>query len=61
MKVGDFIIRKKYMDDSHSCGIIVSFDKDGDPYILWNGGFIEEEYKSAVEVASRPREWISKD
>ena len=58
MKVGDFIVRKQHMDDAHCFGLVVNFDKDGDPYILWNGGFIEEEYKSAVEVTSRPKDGI---
>ena len=52
MKVGDFVRRVVFMDSCHMCGIVVSFDKDGDPIIYWNGGFIEEEYASEVEVTS---------
>ena len=52
MKVGDLVIRKVFMAESHICGVIMSFDKDGDPIIYWNGGFLEEEYASEVEVVS---------
>ena len=61
MKVGDFVIRKEFLDSAHSCGIIISFDKDGDPCILWNGGFVEEEFRRHVQVTSRPKEQHSKD
>jgi len=52
MKVGDFIVRKKFLDKSHLCGIIIDFDVDGDPIIYWNGDFIEEEFANQVGVIS---------
>lgn len=50
MKVGDCISRCQWMDEDHQCGIIIEFDKDGDPIILWNNGEIEEEYGNQVKV-----------
>ena len=41
MKVGDFVIRKEFMDKDHVCGIVIDFDCDGDPIVYWNGGSIE--------------------
>lgn len=55
MKVGDFVIRSVFMDEGHICGVVMSFDSDGDPVIYWNGGFLEEEYASEVEVISESR------
>ena len=50
MKVGDCISRREWMDDDHRCGIVIGFDEDGDPIILWNSGEIEEEYAHQVVV-----------
>lgn len=50
MKVGDCVVRPEWMDEDHQCGIIIAFDADGDPIILWNSEIIEEEYKHKVEV-----------
>jgi hypothetical protein len=33
-------------------GVIIDFDKDGDPIILWSSGVIEEEFARQVEVIS---------
>jgi len=51
MSPGDFIVRIAYLDDNHICGVIVDFDCDDDPIILWNGGVIEEEYLNMVVLA----------
>jgi hypothetical protein len=48
---GDFIVRTSYLDDDHVCGVIVDFDSDNDPIILWNGGVIEEEFMNMVMLA----------
>ncbi len=55
MKVGDLVWRTSFMDDDHVCGIIMKFDRDGDPIIYWNGGSFEEEYSGMVEVISENR------
>jgi len=55
VKVGDFVIRKEFMDKDHVCGIVIDFDCDGDPIVYWNGGSIEEEFLSNVEVTSESR------
>jgi hypothetical protein len=51
MSRGDFIIRTDYLDDGHVWGVIVDFDCDDDPIILWNNGDIEEEYLNMVVLA----------
>jgi len=50
MKIGDCIVRPEWMDKDHQCGIVIGFDVDGDPIILWNSEIIEEEYEWKVEV-----------
>jgi len=55
MKVGDVVIRKEFMAETHVCGIILDFDDDDDPIIFWNGDIIEEEYARLVEVISESR------
>ncbi len=52
MSRGDLIIRTGYLDDGHIWGVIVDFDRDDDPIILWNSGVIEEEYMHLVRLAS---------
>lgn len=49
MKVGDVIQRKQELKNLKR-GIIIDFDKDSDPIILWSSGIIEEEYSRSVEV-----------
>jgi len=51
MKVGDLISRKQRMKTLNK-GVIIGFDKDGDPVILWSSGVIEEEFARQVEVIS---------
>jgi len=50
MKIGDLIKRTDPILNSHVYGLVVGFDKDEDPIILWNDGNIEEEYASEVTV-----------
>ena len=50
MKIGDCVIRPEWMDKDHRCGIVIGFDVDNDPIILWNSEIIEEEYEHKVEV-----------
>jgi len=49
VKVGDVIQRKQELKNLKR-GIIIDFDKDSDPIILWSSGIIEEEYSRSVEV-----------
>jgi len=51
MKVGDLINRKVRMK-TLTKGVIIDFDNDGDPIILWSSGVIEEEFASQIEVIS---------
>ncbi len=53
MKVGDLIKRIQPIRSTHVHGVIVGFDKDNDPIIMWNNGNIEEEYTSQVKVVSK--------
>ena len=50
MEVGDLVKRIDPMQPTHLNGVVVGFDRDGDPIILWNNGVIEEEYANQVEV-----------
>ena len=54
MKIGDLVKRTDPILNSHVYGIVVGFDQDEDPIILWNDGNIEEEYASEVSVIIRP-------
>lgn len=52
MNTGDLVLRHIPFDD-HNFGIIIQFDDDNDPIILWDGGNIEEEYAAKVSVLSK--------
>jgi hypothetical protein len=54
MNPGDFIVRN-HPFLAHNFGVIVRFDSDGDPIILWDGGSLEEEYSSAITVLSNDK------
>ena len=49
MKVGDIIQRKQELKNLKR-GIIIDFDKDNDPIVLWSSGIVEEDYLGSVEV-----------
>jgi|LWDU01.1.fsa_nt_gi UDP-N-acetylmuramyl tripeptide synthase len=55
MKVGDLVKRIDPMIPTHRNGVIVGFDSDGDPIILWNNGMIEEEFANQVKVVDGSR------
>ena len=55
MKVGDLVKRIDPIYPTNLSGVIVGFDSDGDPVILWNNGAVEEEYANKVVVISECR------
>ena len=50
MKVGNLVKRIDPIHPTNLNGVIVGFDKDGDPIILWNNGLVEEEFANKVKV-----------
>ncbi len=52
MRIGDLVKRIDPIPPADLHGVIVGFDDDGDPIILWNSGAVEAEYANKVVVIS---------
>ena len=51
MKIGDLVKNIEEPHFSNYTGIVISFDKDGEPIVFWNEDFpYEEEYCTDLRV-----------
>jgi hypothetical protein len=51
IRVGDVVSRDDPFEH-YSYGVVIGFDSDDDIILIWSSGVIEEEYLSAMSLAS---------